>query len=90
LKGPRKEREEGTEDSGNSAFSIQLKKLYRALSNLETKIKQEEGFVGSSMEDGVAEMSGVRRARRKGEGEFKGLIVKEKTKDKILLPFPED
>jgi hypothetical protein len=31
----------GMDDSGNRVFSIQLKMLYRALSNLETKIKQE-------------------------------------------------
>ena len=33
---------QGTEDSGNNVFSIQLKKLYRAITNLETKIKQED------------------------------------------------
>jgi protein SMG6 len=33
---------QGADDSGNSIFSIQLKKLYRALTNLETKIKQED------------------------------------------------
>ncbi|KAF8162971.1 hypothetical protein B0H34DRAFT_744517 [Crassisporium funariophilum] len=30
------------EESGNNVFSIQLKKLYRAITNLETKIKQED------------------------------------------------
>jgi hypothetical protein len=33
---------QGTEDCGNNIFSIQLKKLYRTISNLETKIKQED------------------------------------------------
>ena len=42
---------QGTDDSGNNVFSIQLKKLYRALSNLETKIKQEDP---DDAEDGVA------------------------------------
>lgn len=32
---------QGAEDAGNNVFSIQLKKLYRAITNLETKIKQE-------------------------------------------------
>jgi protein SMG6 len=49
-----------------------LKKLYRALSNLETKIKQEESFVRSSMEDGMngAVMLG---------GKEKDLVIKGKT-----------
>ncbi|KAF9533398.1 hypothetical protein CPB83DRAFT_472504 [Crepidotus variabilis] len=37
----------GTEDSGNSVFSLQLKKLYRSLTNLETKIKQEDADEGA-------------------------------------------
>ncbi|KAJ3500988.1 hypothetical protein NLJ89_g9546 [Agrocybe chaxingu] len=42
---------QGTEDSGNNVFSIQLKKLYRAISNLETKIKQEDSM--DEAEDGM-------------------------------------
>lgn len=30
------------EQAGNNVFAIQLKKLYRAITNLETKIKQED------------------------------------------------
>ena len=33
---------QGTEDSANNVFSIQLKKLYCAITNLEMKIKQED------------------------------------------------
>ncbi|KDR73471.1 hypothetical protein GALMADRAFT_71996 [Galerina marginata CBS 339.88] len=32
----------GTDDSGNTTVSLQLKRLYREISNLETKIKQED------------------------------------------------
>lgn len=35
---------QGTEDSGHSVISFQLKKLYRAITNLETKIKQEDSM----------------------------------------------
>jgi len=60
----------GTDDSGNSVFSIQLKKLlYRALSNLETKIKQEESFVGSSTKDANAGINDF-------GGKEKSLIIK--------------
>ncbi|KAF5330656.1 hypothetical protein D9619_005946 [Psilocybe cf. subviscida] len=31
-----------TEDSGNNVYSVQLKKLYRTITNLEIKIKQED------------------------------------------------
>jgi len=72
----------GTDDSGNSVFSIQLKKLYRALSNLETKIKQEESFVGSSMDDGDAGMNGV------FGGKEKSLIIKGKGKE-TTVPYVE-
>jgi hypothetical protein len=41
---------QGNDDSGNSVFSIQLKKLYRALTNLETKIKQEDA---DDVDDGL-------------------------------------
>ena len=74
----------GTDDSGNSVFSIQLKKLYRALSNLETKIKQEESFVGSSMEDGDAGMNGVVVLG----GKEKGLIIKGKGRE-MTVPYVE-
>lgn len=30
------------DESGTNAFAVQLKKLYRAITNLETKIKQED------------------------------------------------
>jgi len=30
------------EDPGNNVFAVQLKKLYRAITNLETKVKQED------------------------------------------------
>jgi len=33
-----------TKDSGNSDFCVQLKKLYRNISNLENKIKQEDSM----------------------------------------------
>jgi protein SMG6 len=75
----------GTDDSGNSVFSIQLKKMYRALSNLETKIKQEVGFVGSLMEDGEG-MNGV--IVLGGKEWEKGLIIKGKGKE-TTVPYIE-
>jgi len=74
----------GTDDSGNSVFSIQLKKLYRALTNLETKIKQEESFVGSSMEDGDAGMNGMVVFG----GKEKNLIIRGKDKE-TKVPYVE-
>jgi len=70
----------GTDDSRNSVFSIQLKKLYKALSNLETKIKQEESFVGSSTED-VDGINGF-------GGKEKSLIIKGKGKE-TTVPYVE-
>lgn len=35
---------QGNEDSGNNVFSVQLKKLYRNISSLENKIKQEDSM----------------------------------------------
>jgi len=35
---------QGTEDSGNNVFSVQLKRLYRNISSLENKIKQEDSM----------------------------------------------
>ena len=69
----------GTDDSGNSFFSIRLKKLYRALSNLETKIKQEEG---SSVEEGEVGMSGI--VALVGREKEKGSIIKEKGKERTV------
>jgi len=51
---------------------------------LETKIKQEESFVGSLMEDGDAGMNGVVVLGRKE----KGLIIKGKGKE-TTLPYVE-
>jgi hypothetical protein len=65
---------------------MQLKRLYRALSNLETKIKQEQGFVGSSMEDGEVGMSGVMVLG--GKEREKGLIFKGKGKE-MTIPTVE-
>ena len=75
----------GTDDSGNSGFSIQLKKLYRALSNLETKIKQEEGSVGPSAEVGDVGKSVVVLGGKERE---KGLIVRGKGKE-MTVPHAE-
>ena len=74
-----------TDNSGNSVFSIQSKKLYRALLNLETRIKQEEGFVGSSAEDGEVGKSVVVLGGKERE---KGLIVKGKGKE-MTVPYAE-
>jgi hypothetical protein len=63
-----------------------LKKLYRALSNLETKIKQDEGFVGSSMEDGDVGMSGM--VVLGGKEREKGLVIKGKGKEGTV-PYVE-
>ncbi len=76
----------GTDDSGNNAFSIQLKKLYRALSNLETKIRQEEGFVRFSIEDVDVGMSGVMVVG--GKEREKGLATKGKCEE-MSVPYAE-
>ncbi|KAJ3496287.1 hypothetical protein NLJ89_g10508 [Agrocybe chaxingu] len=47
----RPNRGQGTEDSSNNVFSIQLRKLYHAILNLETKIKQEDSM--DETEDGM-------------------------------------
>jgi hypothetical protein len=78
------DKEMESDDSGNSVFSIQLKKLYRALSSLETKIKQEERFVGSLMEDGDAGMNGEVMLG----GKEKGLITKGKGRE-MTVPYVE-
>ena len=64
---------QGTGDSGNNFFfSIQLKKRHRVLTNLETKIKQENP---DDAEDGV-----TNRVVLKGKGIGPTEVVREKWK----------
>ncbi|RXW24170.1 hypothetical protein EST38_g1674 [Candolleomyces aberdarensis] len=42
---------QGTEDSGNNVFSKQLKRLYRTITELETKVKNEDA--NDDMDDGM-------------------------------------
>lgn len=68
---------QGTEDSGNNVFSIQLKKLYRAITNLETKIKQEDSM--DEAEDGMSA-----RVMLKGKEVEDDDLEKEKWKKQII------
>ena len=67
----------GTEDSGNTVFSLQLKKLYRTITNLETKIKQED-----SMDEG--DDSRNTRVMVKGKEVENEDLEKEKWKKQIF------
>jgi protein SMG6 len=67
---------QGTEDSGNNVFSLQLKKLYRNISSLENKIKQED-----SMEE--TDDLQTSRVLLKGKEVESGDLEKEKWKKQI-------
>ncbi|KAG5645823.1 hypothetical protein DXG03_005164 [Asterophora parasitica] len=45
------------DDGGNNVFSVQLKKLYRAITNLETKVKMEDSD-DRDAEDGASTVGG--------------------------------
>ena len=89
-----------TDGSRNSLFLIQLKKLCRALSNLETKVKQEEDILGSSAEDvevgksGIVLLGGKERAKVRSSKEMtvsyagQGEVEKERWK-KIINDHKE-
>ncbi|KAF9483772.1 hypothetical protein BDN70DRAFT_904058 [Pholiota conissans] len=66
-----------TEDAGNNVFSIQLKKLYRTISNLETKIKQEDS--NDEVDDGMSA-----RVMLKGKETETEDLEKEKWKKQIF------
>ncbi|KAF8964027.1 hypothetical protein BDZ97DRAFT_1904591 [Flammula alnicola] len=68
---------QGTEDSGNNVFSVQLKKLYRAITNLETKIKQEDAM--DEPDDGMNS-----RVLLKGKEVENEDVEKEKWKKQIM------
>jgi len=67
----------GTEDSANTVFSLQLKKLYRNITNLETKIKQED-----SMDEGDDGRN--TRVMVKGKEVENQVLEKEKWKKQIF------
>ena len=68
---------QGTEDSGNSVFSVQLKKLYRKITNLEIKIKQEDSM--DEVDDGMNT-----RVMLKGKEVENEDLEKEKWKKQIF------
>jgi hypothetical protein len=56
------------EDGGNNVFSIQLKKLYRAITNLETKVKMEDVEDPDDSSSAVAALgAGAARITLKGK-----------------------
>lgn len=69
---------QGTEDSGNNVFSVQLKKLYHTISNLEIKIKQEDST--DEQDDGMNP-----RVMLKGKEIENEDLEKEKWKKQIII-----
>jgi len=67
----------GTEDSGNSVFSVQLKKLCRNITNLEIKIKQEDSM--NDVDDGMNTRVMLKGKEVENEG-----LEKEKWKKQIF------
>lgn len=55
------------DDGGNNVFSVQLKKLYRAITSLETKVKTEDVEDRDAEESSVGGISANSRVTLKGK-----------------------